>query len=457
MPANAPSAPAAPAKPVAAPKPAPAPKPAAATPAPAAQPKPAPKAAPKPAAPERPAIQPKHEVDGDWLNTVGKELEDLDATGKVTRPAPKPKAKPKAEVPDAPDAPDAPAEEETQTEIQPPDAPDAPETPAPEVPEEADLKTNAGLRKAFDRAQLKIKNELEPELTKARTRIKELESREPEEVTPLREKLTAIEKRNQELENEIEYVNYSSSKEFQEKYAQPYLNAWNRALNDVQQLTVETENGETRQATEEDLLYISRLKLGEAITQADAMFGRGTPTILRHRELIRELAEAQDNALRTAKDKGGERLKAQQAQSQQQTEKMRKMWTQTNQALAEKYKTWFAPEEGDQEGNALLDKGRKLADRMFSPTEETRPKRSEEAVRLHALIYNKAANHDRLALRLKKASARVAELEESLKQYEESEPHGGRPGAGGRPSSATSAANEYESEIDALSAKGPRR
>jgi len=133
---------------------------------------------------------------------------------------------------------------------------------------------------------------------------------------------------------------------------------------------------------------------------------------------------------------------------------MRKLWAQTNQALTEKYKNWFAPEEGDADGNDLLTKGRQLADRMFSPTEETRPKTPEEAVRLHALIYNKAANHDRLALRLKKASARVKELEESLKQYEDSEPHGGRPGSGR--AAGAPGIGDYESEIDALSAKGPR-
>jgi len=313
MAVNAPAAPAAPAKAVVAPKAAPAPKPAAAAPAPATPVKPAPKPAPKPDAPGRPVIQQKHEADTEWLNTVGKELEDLDAVGKVVRPAPKPKDKPKPDASDASDAPDE--TDPTQTET----APDAPDLVDPKPADEPDLRTNAGLRKAFDRAQLRIKDDLEPELTKARTRIKELESREPEEVTPLREKLTAIEKRNQALEQEIEYVNFSSSEKFQKDYAEPYLKAWNKALNDVQQLQVETENGEMRPANEDDLLYISRLNLGEAIKQADAMFGRGATTILRHRELIRELAEAQDSALRTAKEKASERIKEQQTQSQQQS------------------------------------------------------------------------------------------------------------------------------------------
>jgi hypothetical protein len=445
-----PAAVAAPAKSVQVPvaNPGPAPRPAPKAPAPA---KPAPKAAPKPAPKvAAPAPDPKpnqDDVNSGWFKKEFAELDELDAQN-VPRPAPGAKPKPKAvEEPETP-------EPETETVTDPEEAtpPDerGVERPRPEKAPE----TNAELRKAFDRAQLRIKDELEPKLTKAEARVKELESREPEEVAPLREKLTAIEKRNQELESEIEYVNFSSSEKFKNEYAQPYLTAFQKALKSVQQLTVETPEGEERPATQEDLLFIANLPEGEAIKKAGAMFGDAASVILRHREKLVDLAEKQQEALESARSKSGERSKQRQKEESELLNQSRAMWKDTNQKLAEKYPTWFAPDEDDKEGNELLAKGRQLAARLFEPTDETRPKTPEEAVRLHSLIFNKAANHDRLALRLKKSSARIKELEEELKQFEASEPGSGRATTPGR--GAVGVITDYESEIDELSRKGPQ-
>lgn len=401
---------------------------------------------------------PDDTVTGEYIDQVGRELEDLDAGGtgildKKPKDKARDKAKPVVKPPDKTD--DEPAEPAADDDQTPP-ADGEPVTKPGDKPEgEKEPKTNADLRKAYDRANVRIKEELEPKLQKYEARIKELEEREPQEVEPLRQKLTEIQKRNDELESEIAYVNYSSSKEFKEQYAQPYIDAFQAALSDIKELTVEDADGNDRPATEADLLEIANMDLGDAVKAANAKFGDAAQEVLAHRRVLRELGRKQNKALEEARAKGLERTKQAQEQAKASSGKMVQMWKQVNQQLETKFPKWFAPEEGDKEGNELLEKGRAMAARMFSPTEETRPKTPEEAVRLHALIYQKAANHDRLALRLKKASARVKELEESLKQYEDSEPQGGR--AGGTPRGGGGAGDfgNYEEEIDALDRKGP--
>ena len=50
------------------------------------------------------------------------------------------------------------------------------------------------------------------------------------EYKEITDKLTTTEKRAQELEDEIRYVNYSKSKEFADQYQKPYEEAWSKAV-----------------------------------------------------------------------------------------------------------------------------------------------------------------------------------------------------------------------------------
>jgi len=133
--------------------------------------------------------------------------------------------------------------------------------------------------------------------------------------------------------------------------------------------------------------------------------------------------------------------------------------------LAEKYPKWFGKDEADADGNAVFDRGSAFADLVFSPADltperiELLPKAFKEAIEsrkpftpealvtLHAIARNKLANHDRAISKLKAAAARIAELETSLKEYEESGPDAVAPG---RTRRAADAPLSFEEEIDAL-------
>jgi hypothetical protein len=408
MPPSAPSAP-----PSAAPAAAPAPAPAAAPAAPAA-------------APSKPASPTERGPSPDYLS----EIEGLDPD----RTPAKPDAKPDDDL-------------AKTGEVVPPAKPDEKPPEAPVKPVKA-----AELRVAYDNLKKEKREVLDPKIQSLEAKIKELEARQPEDTKPIVEKMTAIEKRNAELEQHIQFVDYQKSKEFTEKYQQPYTEAWTKAVSDFGQLTVrvpgavDPDTGEptitTRAATADDLLYLANLPLSQMDDQAEVLFGKSAARVIRHVEKVRELSDAQNKALAEAQKKGGEWAKTRQFQMQQIQQTHQKLWTDYNNQIAERFPAMFAPIEGDTEGNEILAKGFASADRLFAPPADAKPQTPEERIQFHALLRNKIANHDRLARRLKTTQAELAEAKEALAAYEASEPPAGKGG------SAKPSAKTFEQEVD---------
>lgn len=371
-----------------------------------------------------------------------------------------------------PQAPAKPPEKKEEVDEASPDDDQAepiqkPENEAPVKPVKA-----ADLRTAYEGLKKKVKEDYEPKVAKLEARIKELESSGPDKLNPVVEELTQKKKRLEELENEIRYVKYEKSEEFQEKYEKPYLEAWKKASADLGELTVETEDGETRPATTADLIHLANLPLGEARAQARIMFGDAADDVMAHRRVIRELSQAQTKALEDAKKNASEREKQLESQRQVEYQQTIKLWDESNKALAQKFPKWFAKVEGDTEGNTLLDRGFSLADLHFLGEKGLTPEQIEmlpqqfrdklktagkldvkDRVALDALLRHKIASHSRLALNLKKANSRIEELEKSLAEYEKSEPPAGKTGGRPKGDAVNSPTDEAFSELDAIDAK----
>lgn len=396
--------------------------------APSATPPPAPSATPSPApeptpAPPPPAQQAGEKSPADYMADIEADLGQLDSP-----PAqPKPDAKVKGKGVAAPAAPKEPAPVDKPTEPAPPAEPPKPVRAAE-------------LRTAYETLKKEANDVLRPTIQRLESKIKELESRPAPDAKPMAEKLAAIEKRNQELEERIKFVDFTKSAEFREKHERPFNEAWARAVQDFSQLHVKVADGEddlgepkfsVRQASADDLLMLANLPLSEMDSKATELFGASAPRVIRHVEKIRELwsskQAALENATKLASQADVERT--------EQRNRTLAMWNEENKSLATKYPGMFAPDSTDPDGNKLLEKGFAQADRLFAPTAETQPKTAEEAVRLHALIRHKAANHDRLVLRLKRMKAELEEARKSLEEYEKSEPLAGKGGEGGRSAS----------------------
>lgn len=408
--------------PALAPPPAPA-KPSSAQPSPnPPAPKPAGGHSPAPGSPPPPPIE---KAPQDYLGDITSDLQELSddgdaklsgttprrgADGKFTKPDDQPKPEPK----------EAPELDKPTTEL---------EKPA----DEPKPGTMRALGKAHDAKVKEINEVLRPKIQSLESKVQEYEktitelrTKQPD-LKPVQEKMAAVEKENAALREEIRFANYKKHPEFTEKYEKPYNEAWARAVHEISQLPIETEDGTVRRANEKDILSLANAPLDQLDIRAEKEFGRSSARVIRHIEKIKDLAEAQDKALEDARKGSTEFESKRTMEKQTQDAEIAKTYAETGAELVKKYPKWFAPDEADPAGNELLKKGFDYSSGVFENTPvqvngETRPLTAVEKVKRLAVIKAKAANHDRLVSRLKSKGARIAELESELKGFTDSEP-----------------------------------
>ncbi len=417
-------------------------------------------------------------LDSGWLQEAGQELEQLDHDTNQPRP-PRPAQGPdrnKRKPDERPAAP--PADAAQDDDVINPGQDDAPPPKPPETPAQPERPMKAPeLRKAYEETKSKLA-ERDQTVTRLEARVRELEQAGPKDTEQTTQRMKAIEDRNKKLEDFIRLKHYEQSEEYAQKYRKPYEEAWERCLNDISQLEVEVSDGkggyEVRKATDADITYLAQLPLGELIKQSNAMFGDAADVIREHVKRINDTYRNQTEALQQAQQRSVELGKNAQVQDQQQAQVRQKLWLDNNNELSTKFPAYFAPIQGDTNGNKLLDAGFAFADLLFSnslPPEkiallppkyrqelETKGRLSPESkVRVDAIIRNKAANHDRLVRQLKSVRAELAQAKKALGEYEESEP----PADGSAPNRNSAASHghwseEYNAELDELSRKGPQ-
>lgn len=409
--------------------------------APAADPKtsspaPSPAPAPKPAGGSPPSPAPGSSAPvgeksaSEYLSDIKSDMADLDAAGGDAPshpPAPKRGEDGKFKASET-----KPGKNETQT-------PD-PETKLadPETnPDEPKPGTMRALGKKYDALKEERDTVLQPKVQSLEAKVAEyertvaeLKARQPD-AGPIQERMTAIQKENEALREEIRYVNYRKHPEFTEKYEKPYEEAWAKAVGEITQLNMEMEDGSVRRATPNDFLALANAPLDQLDDLAQKWFPKSAARVIRHVEKMRDLAEQQSVALENAKKGALEFDQKLMAAMQQQNQAFQQAYNGAGTELVKKYPKWFAPDETDPAGNELLKKGFEFTDTVFGGNGNLNP--AQKASRL-AVIRAKAANHDRIASRLKAQQTRVAELEAKLADYESSEPptdRGGQPGSSG--------------------------
>ena len=269
------------------------------------------------------------------------------------------------------------------------------------------------------------------------------------------ERLTRAEQRAKELEDEIRFTNYEKSEEFQKKHVEPYKKAWMGAMEDLGDVSVADPNtGEERALTAQDLLELVNMPLGKAKKVAMQTMGDFATDVMERRNKIRELFDAQQTALKEAKEGGAERERQRASQMdvqrKQAQEFIAKTWKQANdnEASHEIYGKYFTPEDGDEEGNTKLSAGYDLVDHALAKTPMAPGLTAQERAEIihqHAVVRNRAAAFERLVLREQKLLAKNSELETELSQYRRSEP----PAAGAAPASSSQVKTSARSQMEA--------
>lgn len=380
------------------------------TPAPAPTPAPSPPPAPNPGAPVvEPSPAPKETKPGDNLNDAFASLDEL-----VTKPEPAAKPAPKAPEKKEPSKPAEPAK---------PAAPAQPEKAATLRANYDKVKADlAAMEKRY--AELESKSKLPQDFPER----KELQDK----LASYEKLIEAKEKKLGELDNELKFTRYERSQEYKDKYETPWVDAYTDARNRVAQLKIREADvtdpatgeivtpGKVRQGSEADFDTLMGIANDDdAAEYASKLFGNKASVVLMQREKIRDLNNARLKAIEDYRKQGSEREKQLSETTKKQRDDFVANWQKENTTAAEKYPQWFKPEEGDEKGNALLEKGFQLADKAFGGTENMAP---DEAVRVLSAVRNKAAGFDRLAYKLSTAMARITELETKLKEFETSVP-----------------------------------
>lgn len=296
---------------------------------------------------------------------------------------------------------------------------------------------------------------LEAEMAKLKT--SSIAEKERAEFTSRIEK---AEQRAKALEEHMGYLDYSKTEDFQKKYQEPYDKAWVKHMKELGQIKVQIGEDQSAPLAPDHLLSLVNLPLEEAKELAEQMNPRFATELMGARKEIRDLFDAQAEALADAKKNGATRIKeAVEARTKSQQEIsgfVKTHWDSTNDALLrdEKYGLYFTPVEGDENINQRLAKGYELVDRAFSE-DPNNPKHTPEErksiIKRHSAVRHRAGSWGRVVYELNKERQTVKELQDELKKYRGSTPTtGGAPKPTGDAPQATSA---RESVFGALRAK----
>ena len=303
---------------------------------------------------------------------------------------------------------------------------DQPTKPAVTKPEEVIDKKKTNPWKVIDEHK-KARATLESEIADLKKLIANPEVRKSEV-----ERLTAAEKRNQELEEHIKFVDYSKSTEFQDKYQKPYEAAWTRAMSELKELTVtDPSTGDERAMSPNDLLELVNMPLLKARETADELYGAAANEVMAYRKEIRGLYEQQSNALDSARKSGVEKSSKDNAARTAQMESARvetaKHWESYNKAILENETTghYFKPVDGAEEINRKLEAGYKFVDETMALNPlnpKLTPEQRQEAVKRHASLRARAAAFGRMRHDLETTKKELAATLKKLSEFEETVP-----------------------------------
>lgn len=347
----------------------------------------------------------------------------------------------KAQPTNAPEKP--PSASPTEAESPPPQEGSSPLPNKPGAATTAEDRKKVSPWKLVDEYKGKVAM-LEKEVAEARTT--RLDPKEKEELVA---KVSTYERELNELREEIRYVNYTKHPEFKDKYQKPYEDAWRKAMSDLSELTVEdSSTGQQRPVSAQDMLELVQMPLQKAREQATALFGDFADDVMAHRKEIKNLFDAQQQAIDEARKNGAKRDKEMQERHQQMAAEIQRTiteaWTRANDEIMkdEKHSFFFKPVEGDEEGNRRLAKGYELADKAWSMSPldpRLTPQQRAEIVKTHAAIRNRAAAAGRLLFWYRKAQEENKTLRTELDKYRGTEPGKGQGVPAAQPAAPASA------------------
>jgi len=275
--------------------------------------------------------------------------------------------------------------------------------------------------------------------------------KEVEEATKsLKAEMDSIRKNAEELDTEVRYLNYTRSGEYKQKYETPLREAWQTALGDIDGIRVTDADGTERDASHHDIMAILNVPVAKAAIIAQETFGPAAPEIMAHRRRLLELTQARDKSISEWKEKGAQREVERSKQVEGRQSRSRELFESQFSDYEKSHPQLFGREEGDDDGNKLLDESDRLIRIALKGEGVDADMGYEDKVDLitkaQAQVALRARAYGRERLRVIRLQQKVAELEKKVGKVRSSEP-----GQGEGTSTATRIApKSAEDAIDEL-------
>lgn len=342
-----------------------------------------------------------------------------------------------------PPKPPATPPEAKPAQIEPVKPPTPPVPPAKETPRSDKEENLANLRKKAEdletrlttavnsgTATAKEKADLAVKFAEAEGRANKLAEEIDKTYRPQTERLKVVEQELQKREEILRIKDYTATDEFHTKFVKPLADAQTEVTELLSELVVPSEDGQTsRQATMDDFnAVLAAPSLNKAAEIAQAKFGPLiAQSVVNMRTRIRGLQRTREEAVKNAGLASAEYVKNQQSQQAQFQENMRNaVRAEANRLMAESPE--FNPADDDNESKAVIAAATEFADKLIEGDPTWAPEQWAKNV---AKARVKLIGHDVVKKQRDAYKARVTELEEKLKAYENSEPQLRPRGGGG--------------------------
>lgn len=282
-----------------------------------------------------------------------------------------------------------------------------------EKPQEKNFKALREARDNFESENKRLKAELKEASTKLSA------SPVPKE---FEERLAASDKLVKDLRVQLAQKDVTTDEGFQRDFYKPYVAQWSRSMQAVMGLQYADENGVAKSLTKEDAEFILSLPDAKSLAEARKLFGddniHALTILATHKQRIAELHERMQEAKSDAqKILDAKREKDADAEKDKNS-RMGTIWKAANESVLE-LDPLFKPSDDDSDGSELLKKGLSEFDLAFSDDPTLTP---EKRFELHAKIRHQSGAYHRLTAALKAAKDKLAEQDEELEGYRESEP-----------------------------------
>ena len=374
-------------------------------------------------------------------------LDGIDAIGEpeaspTPEPSPSPSPAPEQKAVEtpaspapAPDKPKLPFDDDIPQKPAKPQAQDKPKPepakPEPKIPENQKSVRGGSLeefRKNYETTK-KERDELASKLKALETAREEGTRAEVAKATAeLNAKMEQIRKRNEELETEVKFTNYTRSSEYKDKFEKPLESAWREAIADISGATIELEDGTERQASVQDIQALLHMPAIAAARRANELFGAAAPAVLQHRNAILSLTKARESAIKEYQEKGAEREREMQTNAERQRERIYGVFNET----IKHYETADASLYGrpeDPEEQKYWDKGDRLIALAVKRQglDESLPEEEQSAIltKAQATVAARARAFGPLIARMHKLEAELESLRGKQAKLVKSEPGNG--------------------------------